>query len=168
MACYANNVVIIAAVALNGVIGRNGQMPWRLPSDLRRFKELTMGKTIAMGRRTYESLPSSKLPGRDIIVLSRSGGMNKPKLRYASSLEEAMIMPRQSPELIVAGGAVVYEAALKYARRMIITRIRARPDGDTFFPPFGEEWCWENTPTSLLCDPRDEYETAVELWVSPV
>lgn len=160
----ANNLIIIAAVALNNVIGRNGAMPWHIPSDLRRFKEFTMGKTLSMGRRSYESLPPLKLPGRDIIVLSRGSGMNKPGLRYAHSLEEAMVMPRQSRELIIAGGATVYEEALKYAERMIITRVRARPEGDTYFPDFGEEWDVENTPT-FERGAKDEYDTALELWV---
>ena len=163
---YPNSVVIIAAVALNSAIGKDGKLPWegKLPSDLRRFKELTMSKQLVMGRRTFESLPAKKLPGRDIIVLTKGGGMDTPRVRYAPCLKEALAMPRISRDIYIAGGAGVYREALKYAHKMLITTVSLRPEGDTFFPDFGPEWDVVNAPRFERC-PGDAYDSSFAIWV---
>ena len=132
-------VSIIAAVAENGVIGDGGAMPWRLSTDLRRFKALTLGKPVVMGRRTFESI-GKPLPGRANIVVSRrsdyrpEGATAAPSLDAA--LEAAKAAARESglDEIFVIGGGEIYAAAMPYADRLHITHVAGRPAGDTRFP----------------------------------
>ncbi|MBI2048548.1 MAG: dihydrofolate reductase [Parcubacteria group bacterium] len=156
--------LLLAAVAQNGVIGCDRALPWHLPHDLRRFRNLTMQRTVAMGRYTYESLPPKKLPGRDVIVISRNTELTIPNARVAHSLKEAMVMPRLSMDLIVAGGGWLYKEAMPYAYRAVITRVYAEPEGDTFFPELDHDWCLESTPERKRFA-GDEHDTACEMWV---
>jgi dihydrofolate reductase len=133
-------VSLIVAMAQNGVIGRGGQLPWHLPSDLRRFKRLTMGHCLVMGRRTYESI-GRPLPGRVSIVLTRDPS-RIPQLDgvfAAGSLDAALSLVRTTEmshdEAFVIGGATVYRLALARADRMYVTRVLADVEGDTLFPP---------------------------------
>lgn len=128
-------VTIIAAVADNGVIGRDGDIPWRLPEDWRRFKRLTMGHHLVMGRRTWESIGRA-LPGRTTVVVSRGEPELPPGVLLVHSLDEAIETARAAgdDEVFVAGGARIYEQALAVADRMLLTRVRAEPEGDTSFP----------------------------------
>jgi dihydrofolate reductase len=138
-------IAVIAAVARNGVIGLAGQMPWRLPTDLKRFKALTMGKPVIMGRRTYESI-GHPLPGREIIVVTRNENFAAEEVHIAWSLDaafslgEALARRLSSTEILVAGGAEIYREALPIAHRFYKTEVDLEPDGDTFFPSVGEEW----------------------------
>ena len=133
-------VFIIAAVAENGVIGAGDGLPWRLASDLRRFKALTLGKPVIMGRRTFRSL-GRPLAGRTNIVVSRSGEVAAaPGLIVVGSLEEALAEARRAAlpaggEIAVIGGAELYRAALPIADRLEITTVHAAPPGDVLFPP---------------------------------
>ena len=122
---------LIAACAANAVIGRDGGMPWNLPEDLHHFKELTMGHTIIMGRRTYESIGGA-LPGRQNIVVSGTL-WQIPNCVVVPSLAEALAAAQQ-PEVFVIGGAQLYEAALPLAEQLDLTWIDIEPQGDTFFP----------------------------------
>ena len=137
--------VLVAAVADNGVIGREGGMPWHLPEDLRHFKETTMGHPVVMGRRTYESIAAQldgPLPGRTSVVLTR-GDLDAPeKVVVARGVEEALDAASQVDEVaFVIGGATVYEQFLELADRMILTEIHDEFEGDTYFPEFDEsEW----------------------------
>jgi dihydrofolate reductase len=135
-------VSIIAAVARNGTIGRDNRLPWRLPADLRRFKALTMGHHLIMGRKTFESVGA--LPGRTTIVVSRRGLAEPPAgVKVASSLAEALDLARRAgeDEAFVAGGAEIYRAALDYTDRLYLTRIHRSFAGDTTFPEIDpEEW----------------------------
>lgn len=131
-------IAIIAAVAENRAIGRDGGLPWRLPVDLARFKRLTWGHHLVLGRRTFEGL-GRPLPGRTTLVVSR----RRPALavegvRFVPSLEAAIEIARDAgeSELFVAGGAEIYRLALPFADRLYLTRIAASPKADTFFPPF--------------------------------
>jgi dihydrofolate reductase len=131
-------VALIAAVAANGVIGRDNRLPWRLPADLRRFKELTMGHALVMGRRTYESI-GRPLPGRVTVVLTRDPAfMAPPGALAARSLEEALAAAAAATpgagEVFVAGGAEVYAQALPRADRLYLTRVEAEVEGDARFP----------------------------------
>lgn len=129
-------ISIIAAVGDGGVIGVDGGMPWHIPEDLRRFRELTMGGTVIMGRRTWESLPRP-LDGRRVIVLTHNALDN---VETASSLEEALSLAGEN--VFIAGGGEVYREALPLADRLYITRIEGVHEGDTFFPPINaREWC---------------------------
>ncbi|WP_414836833.1 dihydrofolate reductase [Candidatus Nanohalococcus occultus] len=137
--------VIIAAVSENRAIGKDGEIPWQIPEDLKHFKEKTTGHPVIMGRKTFESLPESHrpLPGRTNIVLSRSGfDHTKESVRSANSLDEAYrIADELAEKAFVIGGASVYRQALKDADRMILTEIHERYEGDTFFPEF-EDGNW--------------------------
>lgn len=127
--------MIVAAVARNGVIGLEGRLPWRIPEDLARFKRLTMGHAVLMGRATFESI-GRPLPGRTNIVLTRDSGWLHSGVEVAGSLQEALrIAASDSRDVFVAGGAEVYRAALGMADRLELTEIDAEPEGDTWFPP---------------------------------
>jgi len=135
-------ITIIAAVADNGVIGHQGDLPWRLPEDLRRFRAATMGKTCIMGRKTWESLPETKLPGRLCVVLSRDPERVTDALAYAAPPFEFEQLDSytQSLEIMVIGGAEIYAMALPHASRMLLTRVHQSPEGDAFFPAFDASW----------------------------
>lgn len=130
-------VVIVAAVASNGVIGREGDMPWKLSSDLKRFKAITMGKPVVMGRKTFDSI-GKPLPGRPNIVISRSqalidGVVVTPGL--AAALEKAAsLVPENDPEICVIGGGEIYRQAIERADRLEITHVEGEVEGDTVFP----------------------------------
>ncbi|MFN0019095.1 MAG: dihydrofolate reductase [Pirellulaceae bacterium] len=150
---------IIVAMARNRVIGRDDTLPWRLSADLKRFKSLTMGHHLIMGRKTFESLPRL-LPGRTSLVISRTqepgsrghsskaeraGGSDMPlnygKLIFTQSLEGALTLAAGDPEVFVIGGAQIYELALPRADRLYVTHVEADVAGDTFFPIYDEaEW----------------------------
>ena len=134
-----SEVVIIAAVAENGVIGQGGAMPWRLKSDMAHFKALTMGRPVVMGRKTYLSLSVKPLPRRTNIVVTRDANFTAPGVLVARSLEAALEAARgdaqrRGTDVMVIGGAEIYVQAMPLADRLEITRIHLAPDGDTRFP----------------------------------
>ena len=127
-------VVIVAAVGRNGVIGVDGRLPWKIPRDLARFKELTMGQALVMGRATFESI-GRPLPGRDNIVLTRRPDWSHEGVDVAGSLADGLeIASSRGKDVFVAGGAEVYRSALDVADRLELTEVDAEPDGDTWFP----------------------------------
>ena len=117
----------------NRVIGRDNTLPWRLPEDLRRFKRLTMGKPILMGRRTFESI-GRPLPGRHNIVLTRQQGFAPAGVSVVPDWESAVAAASDAPELLVIGGEQLYVQALPHAQRIYLTEVHARIDGDAVFP----------------------------------
>ena len=131
----ATRVYLVAAVARNGVIGREGKLPWHLPEDLRHFKKLTLGHPVIMGRRTWESL-GKPLPGRDNIVVTRQAGFEAPGASVAASLEAAIALCAGEPVAFVIGGADLYAAALPLADGLVLTGIQQDFEGGTRFP----EW----------------------------
>lgn len=133
-------ISIVAALDEGGLIGSGGRLPWRLRGDLRRFRRLTMGKPVLMGRRTFESI-GRPLEGRLNIVLSRRPGYEAAGARSAASLEAALATVAGVEELMVIGGAGVYALALPRAQRLYLTRVRGRFEGEVYFPPWDEsEW----------------------------
>jgi dihydrofolate reductase len=124
---------LIAAVAENGVIGAKGALPWRLPDELAYFKRTTLGKPVLMGRRTFESL-GKPLPGRSNVVLTRARDFQPAGVEVARDLDAALARVADAPEVMVIGGAAVYAATLPRAARIYLTRVRAAPEGDVFFP----------------------------------
>jgi dihydrofolate reductase len=141
---------IIAAMAQDRVIGRDNQLPWRLPADLKRFKQLTMGHTLLMGRKTYESI-GRPLPGRTTVVVSRQAGYAPEGVIVAASVDEA-IARAPGEQVFVAGGAEIYRQTLARADRLYLTLIDAPFAGDTWFP------AW---------DPADWQEVAREAHADP-
>lgn len=136
--------VIVAAVGRNGVIGVDGGLPWRIPEDLARFKRLTMGQALVMGRATFESI-GRPLPGRTNIILTRRTDWEAEGAEVAASLDEAIAMASSRHQIVfVAGGSEVYEAALPMADRLEITEVDAEPEGDTWFPPIDPS-LWEES-----------------------
>ncbi len=135
---------IVVARAANGVIGRDGDLPWRLKSDLALFKANTLGKPIIMGRKTWDSLPRKPLPGRMNVVLSRDGSFEPAQAVVCESFMEAVQMAREQAEddgvdeVCVIGGRSLFEAALPKAKRLYLTEVDAEVAGDVTFPDFDE------------------------------
>ena len=132
-------IVIIAAVAKNGVIGQGGRMPWRIKSDMKHLRRLTMGKPVVMGRKTWLSLFVKPLPGRTNIVVTRDANFTAPGALVARSLEIALEAARgdalrRGTDIMVIGGAEIYAETMPLADRLEITRIHMQPEGDTTFP----------------------------------
>jgi dihydrofolate reductase len=131
-------VVLIAAVADNGVIGSHGEIPWRLKSDMQRFKALTSGKPVVMGRKTFASI-GKPLPARTNIVVTRDAGFRAPGVVVAMSFADARAVAigdalrRSAAEIAVIGGAEIYAQWMECADRLEITEVHARPQGDTYF-----------------------------------
>ncbi|GAB2683047.1 dihydrofolate reductase [Thalassiella azotivora] len=128
------SVTLVVAVARGGVIGRDGGIPWHLPDDLAHFKAVTLGGTLVMGRRTYESI-GRPLPGRRTVVVTRSADWAADGVDVAPSVERAVAdAVAAGQDVYVAGGAQVYADALALADRAVVSEVDAEPDGDTFWP----------------------------------
>ena len=135
------SIEAIVAIDENGAIGRQGDLLCHLPADMKHFKEVTMGHSIVMGRKTFESFPRRPLPGRQNIVITRNPGWQYPGVTVVHSLDEA-IAAAETETLFIIGGAQVYEQALPMVEVLHLTRIRARwASADVFFPPLDmDEW----------------------------
>ncbi len=131
-------VSLVAAVARNGVIGRAGGLPWRLPEDMRRFRELTMGHAVVMGRRTWDSLPERfrPLPGRRNVVVTRNPEWRAHGAERATSVSDALRLLDDAPQVFVIGGGAIYADALPLADELLLTEIEVEVEGDTSFPDF--------------------------------
>ncbi len=129
-------LALIAAVARNGVIGRGGDLPWRIPADLKYFKATTMGKPMIMGRRTYDSIGKA-LPGRISIVVTRQSGFQAAGVEVAGDLDRAVEIAAGlgAEEAMVIGGGEIYAAALPRADRLYLTEVHIEAEGDVYFPP---------------------------------
>jgi len=128
-------IVFYLARAANGVIGRDGDLPWRIPADLKRFKAMTLGKPMVMGRKTFESFPSP-LPGRRHIVLTRDRAWRANGAEVAHTPEDAITLAGDVPEIAVIGGAEVFALFLDSADRIELTEVHQTPEGDAVVPPF--------------------------------
>jgi dihydrofolate reductase len=154
-------IVLLAAVADNGVIGRDNALPFRQSSDLKRFKALTIGKPILMGRKTYLSI-GKPLPGRTSIVVSRDRGFAPPGVVVARDLESALAAARGdatergSGEIAVIGGTDIFAQTMPLADRLEITHVHARPAGDVYFPPIDRSQWREVARSEHPAGPRDE------------
>jgi len=166
---------LIVAIADNGVIGREGKLPWRLGSDLRRFRKLTMGHPLIMGRKTFEAI-GKPLDGRDSIVVSRgkSAKAGASCVFFASSLEEALAIARMQAkargvtEAFVIGGAELFQAALPHASRIYLTHVHGSPEGDVSWEPqLGGQWqevSRDHRPASA----RDEFPLTDVIFERPI
>ncbi len=156
------SLVLVAAVAENGVIGREGDMPWSLPTDLRHFRRLTLGKPVVMGRRTFESI-GRPLPGRHNIVVTRDRGFAAEGVEVVHGVEAALERAREvaaaggATEVAVVGGGALYRATIGRADRLYITRVEASPEGDTRFPEI-DSAVWHKVSEER--PPRAEKDTA--------
>ena len=155
---------VIAAMDRHGVIGTNGRLPWRLSADLRRFRTLTMGKPIVMGRRTHESIGRA-LPGRRNIVLSRTMNYHATGCDVVESLAAAFKLAGDVPEVVVIGGATVYGEAMRYAKRLYLTEVDAEVAGDVYFPTF-DRTAWQVISDKLQrADEQNEFDHHFQVLV---
>lgn len=154
---------VIVAAARNGVIGSEDQLPWRLSSDLKRFKSLTMGHPIIMGRKTYDSI-QRLLPGRTSIILTRQRDFAVDGALIAHSLEQALEQAGFASECFVIGGAEIYRLAIPLADRIYLTRVEAEVPGDTTLP----EVPWEEfelvSEESVAADEKNQYPTTFQIY----
>ena len=138
-------ISLIVAIAENGVIGRGNTLPWRVSSDMRRFKSMTMGKPMIMGRKQYQSV-GKPLPGRDNIILTRDKGFAAPGCEVVHTLDDAIALAerrakeRGVDEIMVIGGAEIFKLAWPRASRLYLSRIKANVDGDVVFEPDLTGW----------------------------
>lgn len=146
-------VVLVAAVAENGVIGNGPDIPWRIPGEQAEFKRLTLGHILVMGRTTYESI-GRPLPGRTTIVLTRDPAWRADGVLVAHDLDGALALAEDLPgDVMVAGGAQVYAAAMPFADEQAITEVHQDPEGDVLYPDFDPaEW------TEARREPGDDYD----------
>ena len=131
-------ISLIVAHDLNRVIGYENEMPWHLPSELQYFKKMTMGKPMIMGRKTFESI-GRPLPGRRNIVITRNTNYSADGIEVVGSLDEALQLVQDVPEIMIIGGAQIFEQAMAIADKLYITLINHEFNGDTYFPQY-EEW----------------------------
>jgi dihydrofolate reductase len=150
-------VILVAAVARNGVIGNGPDIPWRVPGEQKAFKELTLGHTLVMGRTTYESI-GRPLPGRTTVVLTRDPAWSAEGVLVARSLVDAFgLAATREGEIVVAGGASVYAEALPMASEQIISEIPLEPEGDVFYPSYDRAQ-WVETD-------RERFEGYDRVWL---
>ena len=152
-------ISIIVAMDRNRLIGAGSSIPWHLPRDLKRFRQITMGKPVVMGRKTYDSIPARfrPLPGRHNIVLSRNKAYVAPGCSVTHDLESAVLAAGEVEEIMIGGGAFIYRMFLPQTRRIYLTRIDGLFEGDTYFPPFDIE-DWQITADEYhAADPANPY-----------
>lgn len=163
-------IVLVAAIGDNNVIGRDGQLPWRLKSDLAHFRRLTIGKPVVMGRKTYASI-GKPLKDRTNIVISRDATFAAPGVVTAVSFEAALALARQdaerrgADEIMVIGGSDIFAAALPLADRLEITHVHASPEGDVVFPPIDSKVWREVGRTEHAAGPDDDASFAVAVYL---
>ena len=155
-------IVLVAAVAENGVIGRGGALPWRLKSEMQRFRARTWGKPVVVGRTTYLSFAKRPLPGRTNIVVSRDRNFSVPGALVTSTLAAALeaargdALRRGAGMIVVLGGADIYAQMMERADRLVITRVHLQPVGDTTFPPIDAAIWKEVERTEHCAGPEDD------------
>jgi dihydrofolate reductase len=156
------SIALIVAMAENGIIGRSGQLPWRLPTDLKHFRRLTLGKPLVMGRKTYQSI-GRPLDGRDNIVVTRQADFRVPGAHVVVSLEDALALGRMlaegrgADEVMVIGGEEIFRATLPEADRIYLTLVHASPPGDTRFTLADPGQWREVSREPMPRGPKDEF-----------
>jgi len=150
-------ISLVAAMANHNVIGLNNQMPWHMPADLAHFKQVTLGKPVIMGRKTYDSI-GRLLPGRRNIVISRQPPPERFAADWVHSTEEALALVVDEPEVMIIGGAELYRQMLPRADRLYVTHINLDIDGDAYFPDYQSEGSWrEVTSTAFAADDKNPH-----------
>jgi len=156
-------LTLIAALTRNRVIGRDQRLPWRLPADLRFFKQTTMGKPLLMGRRTWESI-GRPLPGRWMMVLTGHPGYSAPGCTVAHSLDEALTLAGPVPEIMVIGGAILYAQTLPLAARLYLTLIETELPGDAWFPEWERQEWWLDWEEAHPADADHAWPYRFQRW----
>lgn len=150
-------IAMIAAMANNRVIGKDNQMPWHLPADLKHFKKVTLGKPVIMGRKTYQSIGKA-LPGRRNIVISRQGVALSADADWVQSIEQALALVQDEAEVMIIGGAEIYRQVLPLADTLYITDIELTVEGDAFFPDYQAAARWHEAASEFhQADPQNPH-----------
>jgi len=158
-------ISLVVAASDNHAIGKDNQLLWHLPKDMRFFKNTTWALPILMGRKTFESLGNKPLPGRLNLVITRQAGVTYNGATVVSSLEEAITMAKQNDykELMVIGGGEIYTMALPMADSIYLTRVHTTIEGDTYFPVLGTDWIMESSEPHLA-DEKHAFNFDFEIW----
>jgi len=161
------NITLVVAASLNNAIGKNNQLLWHLPKDMRFFKNTTWALPILMGRKTFESMGSKLLPGRLNIILTTQQDLKIEGAEVVNSLTQAIALANKEnyKELMVIGGGQVYEMALPLANKIWLTRVHTTIDGDTFFPSLGTAWEKQSTEINHA-DEKHTFDFDFECWQS--
>lgn len=158
-----SKITLVVAAAENNTIGINNQMPWHLPNDFKYFKKSTIGHSIVMGRKTFESI-GKPLPERRNIVLTRDQNYVNPEIDVANSLQEVLTYCRDEREIFIIGGANIFQQALPFAQKVLLTRVHADIKGDTFFPELpASEWHLVSQDRHSK-DEKHAYDYTFEVW----
>ncbi|MBX3521091.1 MAG: dihydrofolate reductase [Xanthobacteraceae bacterium] len=159
-------LVLVVAIAENGVIGRHGSLPWRIPGDLKHFKSVTMGKPMVMGRKTYESI-GRPLPGRTSLVLTHDKNWRADGVIVGHSLEEILKLANDAAkktganEIAVIGGSGLFEETLPFAAKIELTEVHAKPEGDVYFPKYDRSAFRETRREGPMQSEKDDYAFSV-------
>lgn len=156
-------ISLIVAQSKNHVIGKNNKMPWHLPADLKNFKNITMGKPIIMGRRTFESI-GKPLPGRRNIVISRDTHLQIAGCDVFHSIEDALSSVKNESEVMIIGGANLYAQTISCAHTIYLTVIDAEFDGDTFFPALSDGWVLQSEE-KFSADEKNHYAYCFQVYI---
>lgn len=165
-------IVLVVAVAENGVIGRDNRLPWRIKSDLAFFRKVTIGRPVVMGRKTYVSI-GKPLPGRTNIVVTRGGDFTAPNVVIAPGITQALqsargdALRRGADSIAVIGGTEIFEQTLPLADRLILTRVHAEPAGDTYFPAIDPAVWRETERLPQPKGPDDDYGFTIVNYERP-
>jgi dihydrofolate reductase len=163
------DIVLVAAIGDNNVIGRGGQLPWHIRSDLQHFKKLTLNRPVVMGRNTYEAIGKA-LPDRTNIVLTRDLSLRAPGAQLATSIDAALSAARNDArkrgvnEIMVIGGTTLFERTMPMAARLEITHVHAAPEGDRFFPEIDPEVWRRRSLQEHPAGPHDDYAFATAVY----
>jgi dihydrofolate reductase len=164
------NIVIVAAIGENNVIGKDGQLPWKIRSDLRHFRSVTLDKPVIMGRKTYLSI-GKPLDRRTNIVVTRDPAFSAPGVTTAPSFEAALALARAdaekrgADEIMIIGGADIFAAAMPLADRLEITHVHASPEGDVYFPVIDAKLWYEHSREARAAGPDDSADFAVAAYL---
>lgn len=150
-------IALVAAMANNNVIGRNNQMPWHMPADLAHFKQVTLGKTVIMGRKTFDSI-GRLLPGRRNIIISRQQAPKGLAADWVHSVEDALALVADQAEVMIIGGAELYKQLLPRANRLYLTHICLETEGDAYFPDYQSDTSWRQIESvEFAADSKNPY-----------
>jgi dihydrofolate reductase len=158
-------ISLVVAAAKNNVIGLKGELPWRLPNDMKFFKNVTWGMPVVMGRKTFESLGKA-LPGRKNIVISRNNGFNAEGVVLVKNIEDALFVAGETDarEVMVIGGGEIYKTLFPKAGRIYITRVDTEPEGDTYFPPIDPKEWHLMSQKDHEADEKHAYNYSFQVW----
>ena len=158
-------ISLVVAAANNNTIGKDGKMPWHLPADMKHFKNITWGMPVIMGRKTFESL-GKPLSGRKNIVISRQPDFKAERIVIVKNFDDALFAAKQTDakEVFVIGGGEIYRLAYENAKRIYLTRVKAEPEGDVFFPDLDPKEWFLVSEDEHTADEKQQYSYSFQIW----